>query len=65
MQIIPITKNALVFDSDDWGRLTALMTDFDKVCNSQPCQTCPLESFCLDHQNPADFLKSLYEFLDD
>ena len=65
MQIVSITKNALVFDSDDWGRLGALMTDFDKVCNSQPCETCPLWDFCDKHSNPADFLKDLYDFLDD
>lgn len=65
MQVVPITKNALVFDADDWGRLGALMTDFNEVCNSQSCCTCPLMDFCAKHPNPADYLKSLYEFLDD
>ena len=65
MQVIPITKNALVFDYDDWGRLGALMTDFDKVCDSQSCSSCPLGNFCLDHENPAEYLNHLYKFLDD
>ena len=65
MQIVPITRNALVFDADDWGRLGALMTDFNKVCDSQTCKTCPLTNFCFENPNPADYLKRLYEFLDD
>ena len=65
MQVVPITRNALVFDADDWGRLGALMTDFNKVCDSQSCKTCPLTDFCCDNPNPADYLKRLYEFLDD
>lgn len=65
MQIVPITRNALVFDSDDWGRLGALMTDFENVCNSQACKTCPLGDFCAKYSNPADYLRRLYEFLDD
>ena len=65
MQVIPITRNALVFDSNDWGRLGALMTDFNKVCDSQTCETCPLANFCHDHESPGDFLKDLYDFLDD
>lgn len=68
MQIVPITKiikNALVIESDDWGRLGALMTDFNKICNSQTCKACPLADFCFENPNPADYLKKLYEFLDD
>ena len=65
MQVVPITRNALVFDVDDWGRLGALMTDFNKVCDSQTCKTCPLADFCDRYLNPADYLKELYEFLDD
>jgi len=65
MQVVPITRNALVFDADDWGRLGALMTDFNKVCDSQPCGICPLRDFCHEHENPAEYLKHLYEFLDD
>ena len=65
MQVVPITRNALVLDSDDWGRLDTLMTDFDKVCDSQFCETCPLWDFCDKYSNPADFLKNLYAFLDD
>lgn len=65
MQVVSITKNALVFDPNDWGRLGALGADFNKVCNSQTCKTCPLADFCCDNPNPADYLKRLYEFLDD
>ena len=65
MQVVPITRNALVFDSDDWGRLGALMTDFNKVCDSQSCKTCPLSIFCDRYPSPADYLKELYGFLDD
>jgi hypothetical protein len=65
MQVVSITQNALVFDADDWGRLGALMTDFNKVCDSQSCKTCPLGDFCAANPNPADYLKYLYEFLDD
>lgn len=65
MQVVPITRNALVFDADDWGRLGALAADFDKVCNSQSCETCPLADFCNKYSNPADYLRRLYEFLDD
>ena len=61
---IPIPQNALVFDSDDWGRLGALMDDFNKVCDSQTCKTCPLVDFCDKYSNPADYLRRLYEFLD-
>lgn len=65
MQVVPITRNALVFDSNDWGRLGALMTDFKTVCETQNrCKECPLIDFCDEHPNPADYLKSLYEFLD-
>ena len=64
MKIVPITRNALVFDANDWGRLGALKTDFDKLCDSQLCKTCPLGDFCLDHETPAEYLKCLYEFLD-
>ena len=67
MQIVstPVPQNTLIFDSDDWGRLGALMTDFNKVCNSQSCETCPLADFCAKYSNPADYLRRLYEFLDD
>ena len=65
MQIIPITRNALVFNADDWGRLGALMDDFSKICDSQTCKTCPLADFCDKYSNPADYLRHLYEFLDD
>ena len=65
MKVIPITRNALALDPDDWGRLRMLMTDFDYVCDSQSCESCPLEKFCLEHENPAEFLKNLYEFLGD
>lgn len=61
MQVI--TRNELVFNSDDWERLSMLMTDFDKVCNNQFCHTCPLADFCHDYPNPADYLKVLHEFL--
>ena len=61
---IPIPQNALVFDSDDWGRLGTLMNDFSKVCDSQTCKTCPLVDFCDKYSNPADYLRRLYEFLD-
>ena len=64
MQIIPITRNALVFDSDDWERLGTLMDDFSKVCNTQSCKTCPLADFCDKYSNPADYLRRLYEFID-
>ena len=63
MQIVSITRNTLVFDSDDWKRLNTLMTDFDKICDSQSCKTCPLRDFCDVNPNPADYLKCLYEFL--
>ena len=65
MQVVPITRNALFFDADDWGRLGALMTDFNKICDSQTCKTCPLADFCDKYSNPADYLRYLYEFLDD
>lgn len=65
MQVVPITRNALVFDADDWGRLGALMTDFHKICEIQSCKTCPLADFCAKYPSPADYLKYLYEFLDD
>lgn len=65
MKVIPITRNALALDTDDWKRLNTLMTDFDKVCDSQSCESCPLGNFCHEHENPAEFLKNLYEFLDD
>ena len=63
MQIVPVTKNALVFDANDWARLGVLKTDFDEMCNSQLCKTCPLGDFCLEHENPGDYLGHLYEFL--
>ena len=66
MQVVSITKNALVMEPDDWGRLGALMADFNKICNdNRSCRTCPLENFCLENPSPAGYLKSLYEFLDD
>ena len=61
---IPIPQNVLVIGSDDWERLGALMTGFNKVCDSQSCKTCPLADFCDKYSNPADYLKHLYEFLD-
>lgn len=61
MQII--TRNELVFNSDDWERLSLLMNDFSKVCDGQSCCTCPLADFCHDNPNPADYLKQLHEFL--
>ena len=65
MQIVPVTRNELALDTDDWKRLKTMMTDVDYVCDSQSCESCPLEKFCHEHENPAEFLKSLYEFLDD
>ena len=65
MQVIPITRNELALDTDDWRRLTVLLEDFDKVCDSQSCASCPLGDFCLENPNPAEYLKNLYEFLDD
>ena len=65
MQVVPITKNTLVIESDDWVRLSALITDFNEICSSQPCESCPLKDFCFENPNPADYLKRLYEFLDD
>jgi len=65
MQVVPITRNALVFDADDWWGLGTLMENFNKVCDSQTCQTCPLGDFCFEHENPAEYLKHLYDFLDD
>ena len=43
MKVVPITRNALALDTDDWKRLNTLMTDFDYVCDSQSCDSCPLE----------------------
>ena len=67
MQVVstPVPQNTLIFDSDDWRRLGKLMTDFDKVCNSQSCETCPLADFCNKYSNPADYLRRLYDFIDD
>ena len=61
---IPIPQNVLVIGSDDWERLGTLMTGFNKVCDSQTCKTCPLVDFCDKYSNPADYLRRLYEFLD-
>lgn len=65
MQIVPVTRNELALGTDDWKRLKTLMTDFDYVCESQSCDSCPLGKFCLEHENPAGYLQDLYEFLDD
>lgn len=66
MKVVPITRNELALDTDDWKRLNTMMTDFDDVCGNQSCcNSCPLENFCLEHENPAEYLKNLYEFLDD
>ena len=65
MKVIPITRNELALDTDDWKRLNTMMTDFNKLCDSQSCESCPLGEFCLEHENPGDYLGHLYEFLDD
>ena len=60
MQVI--TRNVLVFNSEDWERLSMLMADFNKVCN-KPCELCPLRDFCFENPNPAEYLKGLHKFL--
>jgi hypothetical protein len=66
MQIVPVTRNELALDTDDWKRLKTLMNDFDYVCGSQSCcDSCPLGKFCNEHESPVAYLKDLHDFLDD
>lgn len=65
MQIIPVTRNELALGTDDWKRLKTMMADFDYVCDSQSCESCPLGKFCNEHENPAAYLKDLHDFLND
>ena len=65
MKIIPITRNELALSTEDWDRLKTLAIGFDDVCESQSCDSCPLEKFCHDHEDPAGYLKCLYDFLND
>ena len=65
MQVVSITRNTLVLDADDQNRLSTLVADFDKICDSQTCKTCPLVDFCSANPTPADYLQYLYEFLND
>lgn len=61
MQVV--TRNELVFNAEDWERLSILMDDFAEMCSSQFCETCPLGDFCLENPGPADYLRRLHEFI--
>ena len=65
MKIVPVTRNELALDTDDWKRLKMLMTDFNYMCDSQSCDSCPLGKFCHEHESPAGYLKCLHEFLEE
>lgn len=65
MKVIPITRNKLALSTEDWDRLKTLAIGFDDVCDSQCCISCPLGKFCNEHENPAEYLKCLYDFLND
>ena len=65
MKLVEIKKVALEMDTEDWSKLGSLRHDFDKICDSSFCPTCPLAKFCENHDCPGDYLADLYEFLDD
>lgn len=65
MTVVEVKKNTLKMDALDWERLNRLKQDFDKVCNSCYCSTCPLEKFCKKYDCPADYLTALSEYLED
>ena len=65
MKLVEIKKTAIELSPDDWKKLASLQHDFDEICDSCSCPTCPLAKFCENHESPELFLKTLYNFLDD
>lgn len=66
MKIVEIKKTALEIGAEDWSKLGSLRHDFDEICDSCSCPTCPLKTFCENHDCcPGSYLTDLYNFLDD
>ena len=64
MKIVPIVKNVLAVEEEDWKRIVTLTADFARICNSESCESCPLGKFCGDHASPSQYLNELIAFLD-
>ncbi len=64
MKIVPIVKNVLAVEEEDWERLITLTTDLARICNSESCESCPLGKFCEVHTSPSQYLNELIAFLD-
>lgn len=65
MKLVEVKKTAIEVSPDDWRKLSSLIHDFNQICESNTCFTCPLTKFCEDHDGPVDYLTDLYKFLDD
>ena len=66
MKIVEIKKTAIEISSEDWSKLEGLRLDFNEICDLCSCSTCPLKTFCENHDCcPGSYLTDLCNFLDD
>lgn len=64
MKLVEVKKIAIEVNSEDWKKLASLMNDFNQICDSNSCSTCPLTKFCEAHDCPGNYFTDLYKFLD-
>lgn len=64
MKLVEVKKTAIEVNSEDWRKLGSLSHDFNQICDSSSCPTCPLTKFCENHDCPSDYFTDLYNFLD-